>query len=70
MFKRMFPYSLQVGKYGDISDEITNCCDEISDPTLIHATGWIARIMIRLKQESFMEYDLIEKSRETDLIAL
>ena len=30
---------------------MTNCCDEISDPTPIHVASRIARIMIRSKQD-------------------
>ena len=37
--------------YGNIADQITNCCNEISDPSLIHIASRIARIMIQSKQD-------------------
>ena len=37
--------------HGDITDKMTNSCDEISDPTPIHIVSRIARIMIRSKQD-------------------
>ena len=36
--------------YGEITDKLTNCCDQISDPTPILVASKIARIMIRSKQ--------------------
>ena len=44
---------------GDITDKMTNCCDEISDPTPIHVASRVARIMIR--SGSFVQSDRIEK---------
>ena len=44
--------------YGDITDKVTNCCDEISDPTPIHIASRIARIMIRSKQDRSWNRDL------------
>ena len=37
--------------YGEITDKMTNCCDEISDPTPILVASRIARIMIQSKQD-------------------
>ena len=36
---------------GEITDKMTNCCDEISDPTPILVASRITRIMILSKQD-------------------
>ena len=48
--------------YGDITDEMTNCCVEISDPTPIHVASRIAADHDLIGAGSFVESDRIEKS--------
>ena len=47
--------------YGDITDKMTYCCDEISDPTPIHVAS-IAQDHDPIEAGSFVESDRIEKS--------
>ena len=47
---------------GEITDKMTNCCDEISDPTPILVASRIAQDHDPIKAGSFMESDRIEKS--------
>ena len=48
--------------YGEITDKMTNCCDEISDPTPILVASRIAQDHDPIKAGSFVESDRIEKS--------
>ena len=60
----MFPSSLVVVDfyYGQITDKMTNCCDEISDQTLILVASRIAQDLDPIEAGSFVESDRIEKS--------
>ena len=44
------------------TDKMTNCCDEISDPTPIHVASRIVQDHDPIEAGSFMESDRIEKS--------
>ena len=48
--------------YGDITDKMTNCCVEISDPTPIHVASRFAEDRDPIGAGSFVESDRIEKS--------
>ena len=48
--------------YGEITDKMTNCFDEISDPTPILVASRIAQDHDPIKAGSFVESDRIEKS--------
>ena len=48
--------------YGDITDKMTYCCDEISDPTPSHVASRIAQDHDPIEAGSFVESDRIEKS--------
>ena len=48
--------------YDEITDKMTNCCDEISDPTPILVASRIAQDHDPIKAGSFVESDRIEKS--------
>ena len=48
--------------YGDITDKMTNCCDEISDPSPIHVASRIARDHDPIEAGPFVKSDRIEKS--------
>ena len=46
----------------NITDKMTNCCVEISDPTPIHVASRIAEDHDPIGAGSFVESDQIEKS--------
>ena len=48
--------------YGEIIDKMTNCCDEISDPTPILVASRIAQDHDPIEAGSFVESHRIEKS--------
>ena len=48
--------------YGEITDKMTNCCDQISDPTPILVASRIAQDHDPIEAGSFVESDRIEKS--------
>ena len=48
--------------YGEMIDKMTNCCDEISDPTTILVASRIAQDHDPMQAGPFVESDRIEKS--------
>ena len=58
----MFPRWFADFNCGDIVDKITNCCDEISDPTPILVASRIALDHDPIEAGSFVESKRIVKS--------
>ena len=57
----MFPGSLWISTKVNITDKMTNCCVEVSDPTPIHVASRIAEDHDLIGAGAFVESDQIEK---------